>query len=402
MIPRRRPPFGVGHVIKAIFGCWNRASVADVEEAYARAYGMPYAVLLPSGRAGICWALQATIGDGTRVICTAYTCWVVWEAIARSGGQLHLVDVKENSFLMDEVAMRQAQVGNYGIVLPEIYGYTYDLSRLAQQATTAPKIRIVDMAMTVPTSEHFVRLADSDFAVISFGAGKCMYAGWGGLGFTRDAKLASSVKEIRNQSLSRPDMALTLRRSLRMLALNVMYERFAYGSLRKMKGARQIIRERLHPHPAASSLHLSWEKPPSKEWFLPTTYVDRNLMLYNLEQAERYIQHRTLLAERYQHNLRGTAGLVCPEMPPYALSHYTIRVSARVRPLVVKYLLKAGIEVSTIFDFPKSLPKRQFPHASKTASEILNLPLYTNLCFGDIDRISESLVHGCFKYSQGT
>jgi dTDP-4-amino-4,6-dideoxygalactose transaminase len=399
MIPQRRPPFGVGHVIKSIFGCWNRPIVADVEEAYARAFGMPHAVLLPSARAGICWALKATIEKGTRVICTAYTCRVVWEAIARSGGQLHLVDIKENSFLMDEDAIKVAQIGNYAIVLSEIYGYTYDLSQITLQPTNTQKIRIVDMTMTVPTAEHFVRLDESDFAVISFGAGKCMYAGWGGIGFTRDTKLASSVKNIRNQTLLRPGMAQVLKRSLRMLALNLMYERFAYGFLKKIKDARQLIRERVHPHPTDPSLHLSWEKPPSKEWFLPTTYVDRSLMLYNLEQADRYIEHRRSLADRYERSLRGTACLVCPEIPPYTLSHYAVIVKPAMRPLLVNYLLKAGIEVSTLFDFPKSLPKREFPHASKTASEILNLPLYTNLCFGDIDRISESLVRGCLKYS---
>jgi len=399
MIPRRRPPFGVGRVIKSIFDCWNRPTVADVEEAYARAYGMPHAVLLPSARAGICWALQATVEAETRVLTPAFTCFVVWEAVVRSGGQIHFIDNQESSFLMDYTRIKQAQVGNYAIVLPEIYGYTYDLSQIARQATTALKVRIVDMAMTVPTAEHFVRLADSDFAVISFGAGKCMYAGWGGMGFTRDAKLASNVRQIRDQSLSRPGMTLVLRRSLRMLALNVMYERFAYGALRKIKDVQRVIKERIHPHPTASSLHLNWEKPPSKEWFLPTTYVDRNLMLYNLEQAERYIERRKLLAERYERNLRGTDGLVCPETSFYTLSHYTVRVKPAVRSLLVNYLLKADIEVSTLFDFPKSLSKLEFPHANRTASEVLNLPLHTNLCFGDIDRISESVAHGCLKYS---
>jgi len=399
MIPRRRPPFGVGHVIKAIFGCWNRASVADVEEAYARAYGMPHAVLLPSARAGICWALKATIGDGIRVICTAYTCRVVWEAIARSGGQLHLVDVKENSFLMDEVAMKRAQVGNYGILLPEIYGYTYDLSQIARQATSAQKVRIVDMAMTVPTAEHFARLADGDFAVISFGAGKCMYAGWGGMAFTRNQELAGCVRQIRDQSLTSYSRWLSVRRGLRMVAFNLMYEPSAYGFLRKIKCAKQLLRKGLRNYRRSCRSFLSFEKPCSKEWFLPTTYVDRNLMLYNLEQAGRYIEHRKLLAERYQRNLRGTAGLVCPEIPPYTLSHYTVRVKPAVRPLLVNYLLKAGIEVSTIFDFPKNLSKREFPHASRTASEVLNLPLHMNLHLGDVDRISESVVRGCLKYS---
>lgn len=401
MIPRRRPPFGVGRVIKSIFDCWNRPTVEDVEKAYARAYGMPHAVLLPSGRAGICWALKATIGEGTTVLCTAYTCKVVWEAIVRSGGQLQLIDLKENSFLMDETALNNAQVGNYAIVLCEIYGYTYDLYQISQQATAIPAIRIIDMAMTVPVREHFERLTNTDVAIISLGSGKCMYTGWGGMAFTRDAKLASNVRQIRDQSLVRSNTALLLRRSLKMLALNLMYTRFTYGSLKRVKNARQAIRQHLHRHPGTYtfSSHLGLKKPLSKEWFLPSTYVNLSLMLHNLRHAEEYARERITLAHRYHNNFKGVAGITRPDIARLPMSHYPIRVKSAVRPLIRKYLSKVGIDVGILFSFPRSLSKSKFPHASKTSSKILTLPLYKGLSLGDIDRISESVVRGCLKYS---
>ena len=399
MIPRRRPPFRAGRVIKSIFSHPNRATVEKVEKAYEQAYRVPHVVLLPSCRAGICWALKATIKQGCRVICPTFTCFVVWEAVARSGGQLYLIDAEENGFLMDYGSVKRAQVGDYAIVLCEIYGYTYDLSKIARATATDSVIRIVDMAMTVPTREHFERLEDGDFAVTSFGAGKCMYAGWGGMGFTHNAKLATRVRQIRDESLVRCNTSLLASRSLKMLALNVMHERFAYGFVRRVKDSKQDMKRHLRHRPGGSASYLNCEKQPSKEWFLPSTYVERNLMLYNLEQAKRYAQHRKTLAQRYQHNLRGISGLVCPELPPDALSHYTIRVNPSVRPLLRNYLLKAGVDTSTIFTFPDSLPKSRFPHTSRISSEVLTLPLNIDLDLSDIDRISESVIRGCSKYS---
>jgi dTDP-4-amino-4,6-dideoxygalactose transaminase len=254
------------------------------------------------------------------------------------------------------------------------------------------------MAMTVPTKEHFERLSDNDFAVVSFGAGKCMYTGWGGMGFTRDTNLSKSVRQIRNQSLSSCNTILVLKRGLRMLSLNLMYKRFTYGSLKKIKDARQAIKQRLHPKAGGSASYLNSEKPLSKEWFLPTTYVDRHLMLYNLRHAREYAKRRVTLAQHYHNNFKGVAGIIRPDIASYAMSHYTIRVKHAVRPLIRNYLCKAGIDVGTLYDFPNSLSNSEFPNASKIASEVLNLPLSINLSLADIDRITESVVRSCSKY----
>jgi dTDP-4-amino-4,6-dideoxygalactose transaminase len=399
MIPQRRPPFSVGRVIKSIFDCSNSSTVEQIEKAYAQTYSIPHAILLPSCRAGICWALQAKMGAGTRVLCPAFTCFVVWEAIIRSGRQLQLIDNEEDGFLMDKTAMKQAQKEEYCIVLCEIYGYTYNLSEIAHHSEETPVFRIIDMAMTVPAREHFERLLDSDFAVISFGAGKCIYAGWGGMAFTRDEKLARDVKEIRDRTVLHSNMTLILRRSLRMIALNIMSEPFAYGFLKNVKDATRVVTRFLRPTRQVPLSFFSCERPLSEEWFLPSTYVDRNLMLHNLSRIEEYKTYRQALSERYHKNLCEVSGLIRPKLSPYALSHYTIRVKPSFRPFICSYLLKDGIEVSTLFDFPNSLSKSEFPHASRIASEVINLPLDVTLSLSDIDRISESVSEACLKYN---
>ncbi len=399
MIPHRKPPFGLRTITRAIINWSGSASAEQVENAYAQAYDMPYAILLPSCRAGICWALKTAANHKTRVLCTAYVCRVVWEAIRRSEGKLHLIDLGKNSFLMNEDRLRNEQVGNYALVLCEVYGYSYDLLKIARQSTTAPAVRIIDMAMTVPTKEHFERLGKSDFAVTSFGAGKCMYAGWGGMAFTHDADLAEKVRQIRNGSLTSANGASSLQRPLKMLGVNLMYKRLMYGFLKRARDIRETAKKFRNSRTHNAASYPNAQKPPSKEWFSPPTYVERNVMLYNLQHAPEYAQQRTSLVQRYHKNFEGVTEITRPDISPFPMSHYTIRVGPEIRHRLRKYLWGRGIDTGTLFDFSGTLSPDEFPNAGKTASSILNLPLTNKLNPYEIDRISEFVIRGCLKYS---
>ena len=394
MIPPRRPQFGIEHIISSVFRRSNGISIERVEDAYAQTYRMPYAVLLPSGRAGICWALKAKITPGTPVLCTAYTCAVVREAILRSGGQLCLVDIQEDGFLMDEEAVKPAQTGNYAMVLCEIYGYTHDLSRLTMQATDSPTVRIVDMAMAVPTREHFERLADNDFAIMSFGVGKSMYAGWGGIGLTRNGELAGKIHEMRDSSIARSNFLIVLKRGMRIMAKNLSNVPVSYGFIRTVKGAGKAKRRRSTSGSVEPAVMSIVHQPVTSKWYMPTTYIDRCLMLQNLRCIEKYCNHKKALERRYHDNLEGVRGIIRPKPSDRALSHYPIRVSSDIRPLLKKYLLKTGFDVETIYFFPSGFSKSDYPNASRATGEVLDLPLYFKLSMNEVDRLCKNIACG--------
>jgi len=402
MVPPRRPQFSAGRVVSSVFGCSDRISVERVEDAYAQAYGMPYAVLLPSCRAGICWALKAKIKPGDPVLCTAYTCAVVREAIVRSGGKLQLVDIQEDGFLMDEEAVKHARDGNYAIVLCEIYGYTHNLSRISERTTDAPTVRIVDMAMAVPTIEHFERLADSDFAVMSFGVGKCMYAGWGGMGLTRDAELAEKVREMRDSSIGRCSFFVVLERCIRMMAKNLSNIPAVYGFVRTAKGAGKAIWHCSMSGSTKQIIESAAHQPVSSKWYVPTTYIDRRLMLHNLKHTTQYCNQKKALERRYHDKLEGIDGIIRPKPSDHVLSHYPIRVNSDIRPLLKKYLLKAGFDVETLYFFPSGFSKSDYPNASRATVEVLELPLYVKLNISDVDRLCENIACGIEHLSKSS
>lgn len=390
MISPVRPPFGVGRVAGSILSALKRPAVEQIEDAYAQVCGMPHVVLLPSCRAGMNWLLRSCVKNDVPVICPAFTCMVVWESVVRAGLKLKIIDTAENGFLMDETALIAAQETEHAIILCEIYGYTYDLSKITHHSTTRPAVRIVDMAMTVPTWKLFERLDDDDFAFISFGSGKTIYAGWGGMGFTRNESLAERVRKTRDTSLARSDFLLAAKRGIKMVALNLLHEPFAYGLLKKVKETKSSVPQRSSAsRPPRRTIYSLAEQPPSREWFVPTTYIDRHLMLYNLQRFEQYREKRIKLAQRYHHNFEGIAGIIRPETSSEALSHYTIRVNSGTREPLRQRLWSEGVDAGTQFFFPLSFSKTEYPNASRTASEVLNLPMDFRLNTNDVDRISD-------------
>ena len=391
MIAPHRPTFGLRTVIASLVTGGERKNVQALERAFAEQSGCPAAVWLPSARAGICWALRGSIGADTKVFGPAFTCAAVHEAIARSGGYPVVLDAAADGFLMDEKALLHSQSGKNALVLCEVYGHAYDLEQVSQSVPSRPLVRIVDMAMSVPHRRLFDRLQASDFAVISFGAGKSMYSGWGAVGIARSSALAQEVRQQRDAMLYGPSASLWCRRSAEILARTAGQHPLLYSSAGRL---RLPAPSQAPAEPAADTIPAVWveDTPMDSLWRLPSTPVDRGLALWNLKRAGRFHEIRVALARRYHDNLKSARDILRPLATDAALSHYTVRVGAARRAQAQRCLSEAGIKALTLWDFSRRLDRGEFPHASRLSSEVLNLPLSTWMTPTDVDHISEVLI----------
>jgi dTDP-4-amino-4,6-dideoxygalactose transaminase len=384
MIPRHRPPFGLWGLLAALSTTLRNVSVEEIEAAYAKAFDLPQVVLLPSARAGICWALRAAVSPNTCILGPAYTCRVVHEAIVRVGCGFRFIDNAPEGFLMDSGQLALEQTGDYALVLCEIFGLAYDLQSLRAAEKNAPRLRILDVAMTVPVPATFGRLEGSDFAAVSFGLGKCLYAGWGGLGITRDEVLANEVRNQRDRLLHKESISLRLGRCAEIIMRTVAHERILYGALKKLRAEA-----------AEDSAFPPWsgDQDLSGEWYLPSAPVDRGLTLYNLQRSFELYERRIALCRRYHDNLAHAPGITLSSCSPHAMSHYTIRVPADYRGPMRQALLRSEIDTGTLFHLPSYLSPTEFPNAGKISEEVINLPLDAHLSEADVDYISECVLH---------
>ncbi|OQB54971.1 MAG: UDP-4-amino-4-deoxy-L-arabinose--oxoglutarate aminotransferase [Deltaproteobacteria bacterium ADurb.Bin151] len=388
MIPRYRSPFGFSTIVSGLVGgCFN-ISISSIEEAYANHFHMPYSVLLPSCRAGMSWALEINNASHKNVLCSAFNCPTVFEAILRAGSELVIADIEHDSFLLEHKSIKLLNCQS--LVLSEIYGYTYDLNLWAL-TDSLPGIRIIDMAMTVPSLHHFQRLRRTDFAVLSFGTGKCLYAGSGGIGFSHDKNLVREVRKWRDKCIEKETLLLFIKHSLEILSRSIIREPALYGFYFKRSTLKRLIKDENDDGIILDQLDYV-KQPLSKEWYTPTTYIDRYLMFYNLKCASGYIEKRIAIAKRYRINLNGVDGLILPPISSDALSHYTIRVNHHLRDKLIHYLFGMGIETGTLFFFSRLFNRRNFPNAASTAAEIINLPIDVRMLLSDVDRICNCLL----------
>jgi dTDP-4-amino-4,6-dideoxygalactose transaminase len=413
MIPLHRPGFGLGTVLASLLSEKGSRSLRRLEEAYTEASGGVWAVWLPSARAGIGWALRASLDSPAKVIGPSFSCTVVHEAMVRSGGELHLVDPGPESFLMEPQSVSVLERGRHALVLCEVYGHTYGLAELERNAVSPPVVRVVDMAMSVPCPALFERLRPHDFAVISFGNGKSMYAGWGGIGFTRERALADAVGRLRDLAAAPGDSKLLLRRALGIGLRTAAHYPWVYGlSWRLWYRGRPMLRRAggvlrptcsTEPGPSGpaggeAQIPQAWfdEHTCAPEWRLPSTHLDRGLALWNLRQAHSFHTARLALARRYAENLEAVKGIIRPAASSSALSHYTVRIDAAIRNTVKQRLWEKGVYTISLWTFPAHLDRQRFPNTFRLSSEVINLPLSPWMSTDDVDRVCE-LLSGAVK-----
>jgi len=404
MIPRHSLPFGIRKVLSVLVSATPDISVPDLEKACADLLGVRAAILLPSVRAGIRMVVQAAGGPGMIVAGPAYTCDTVHQAMALSSAGVRLVDPAAGSFLMSPDAVYAASEPGCALVFSEVYGIPYGREMLRTASRKGPCVRILDMAMSVPVLERTRRLEARDVALFSFGWGKPLYAGWGGIACFQDLELAGRVRELRDRGTAPESTGLRFQRGCSTLLQVAMNQRRVYGLFheqhiyRRFKNAASPRKERvplpmtqgdvLHPLPERSGRRLS------PEWTRPMTALNRDLALHNLRNAVRNADLRRAQAAIYSQCLVEPGlvqGLGSETLPQ---SHFPIRLPSALRDAMCDYLRGRGIDTGTLFPLPAGLGRDQYPHAAGAADEVVTLPLGPGLTVEEVRMISRRVQEG--------
>ncbi|MFO1457859.1 MAG: DegT/DnrJ/EryC1/StrS family aminotransferase [Verrucomicrobiota bacterium] len=386
MIQPHGPSFGFRSIAGSLLG--QEIRLEDLEEAYAERVGCPGAVWLPSARAGICWSLKAAMAEEARVRAPAFTCPAVHEAVVRSGASLELADAAKTGFLMDPQWLDRQTSQPHAVVLCAIYGHVYPPMSNEGQSNLSGVFRVWDLAMSVPELALLHSLGERDFAVVSFSRAKCMFAGYGAIGLTRDLELIREVRRLRDAALVRAGRSSLLTRLYEVSRPTLLAVPWINAMAKRVRSSRP---KDAPVRPVATPLPSAWSDGTRFEGAVASTRLDRGLALRNLIHADAGIRKRLDLASRYSRNLAGARGILLPEPSPHALSHYTIRVPGPTRTLLRQRLYDAGICTTTLWRFPTWLEPDQFPNAHRLSLEVVNLPLSVTLSLSDVDRICDLL-----------
>jgi len=404
MIPRHSLQFGVGEILSLWVSPMPTVDPSDLEKAYAETLGVPAVILLPSVRAGIHMVIEATSEPGMIAVGPAYTCETVHEALALSRASTRLVDLAPNSYLMSPDGIFAATEPGCALVLSEVYGIPYDQEVLQNASRKGPRVRILDMAMSIPAPERVQRLEARDVALFSFGWGKPMYAGWGGIACFQDLELAGRVREIRDRWSAPESFSLRYRRTCSILFQVAMNQRHFYGLSheRRLYHLYKTVTSSQNKQGRASTTRgNAVQFAPGRvgqalprKWTRPTTLLNRRLALYNLRRSMQNADLRRQQAEIYSKWLVESGIVRGPGRNALPQSHFPIRLSSAVRNRMCDYLRGRGIDTSTLFSLSAELSRDRYPHAAETASEVVTLPLGPTITLDEVQMISRCVQDG--------
>ena len=349
-------------------------------------------------------AIQATNGPNVTVAGPAYTCDAVHDALALSRACTRLVDLAPNSFLMPSGGISAATGPGCTLVLSEVYGIPYDQETLQDGCMKGLRVRILDMAMSIPVPERMQRLEARDVALFSFGWGKPMYAGWGGIACFQDTELAGRVREIRDRWSTLESPGLRFRRGCWTLFQVTMNQRHLYGVFherylyRLYKTTASLRNEQIQTSPTA--LQFAPGRKPNAlppEWTRPTTELNRRLALHNLRTSGQNAELRLRQAEIYSKCLVESGLLRGPGNNALPQSHFPVLFSPSVRDRMCDYLRGCGIDTSTLFPFPVGLDRDCYPKAAEVADEVVTLPLGPTVGIDEVQTVSRYVKDGMRK-----
>ena len=392
MIARHRPPQNLRSLLAALVsGKSLRPSLERIEARYAQLWNVEHVVWIPSARFGITHAVRQHPANLQTVYSAAFNCGAVFHAVRETDRDVRYLDTPPNSFLMDTARSPGPRAA---VILSEMFGQRFSAAQRSQPLVDEATQRIFDMAMSIPDASDFAPLRDQDVAVVSFGLGKSLYAGWGGLAVTSSDVMASRLRAERTNNLSAAGRLTSLKHDTKVLARMAAHLPLIYGPLRQRKGASTAATATFADQPFSRQTH---------EWHRSVSPLHALLALDNADRAQSWAAQRRTLAERYR---TAFADALTPEHLPAetndALSHFCLRVPADDRSAIRQQLWQQGIDAATLFPTPIDLcPVAQFPHAHAASGSVLNLPLSTQLTQAHIDRIVRAVRTAVLSVDEG-
>ncbi len=191
--------------------------VGQFEEKFATYIGAPYAVAVSSGTAALhLCALALEVTQGDRWLTTPLTFVASANCILYAGGQIDLVDIDPETYLMDldvlEQQLQSVPTGTYkGVVGVDFAGYPLDWNRLRQLADTYDLKLIEDSCHAPGARVHDGTGIEygcgdgslADLAIFSFHPTKHLTTAEGGIVTTGSKELYQKLIQLRNHGITR-------------------------------------------------------------------------------------------------------------------------------------------------------------------------------------------------------
>lgn len=371
-IGRSLPPaaaaIGGVDVWNGVVGAFTaRASVTAREQEVRDALGVAHVFAVSSGKAALRLALSVlkTLSPRTEVVIPAYTCFSVPAAIVHAGLRPVLCDINPSTFDFDHGQLQQVLTREtLCVVSHHLFGIPSDIERTRALCSARGIFVIEDAAQALDIGAS--RCAPGtmgDLGIFSFGRGKNVTCGSGGMIVTNSDRIAAAINEP-YRGLASPSAWETMK-DLAALVLMIVF-----------------IRPRLYWIPAA----LPFLRLGTTEF--PRTIAVRRLSGFKAGVLRRWRHHLTRSNQvrsataadlRRRLRFRCTSDLTRPLLRLPLLASNAREKQRLYSASQARGLGISGAYPSSIDQIPEmrlAVGVRRFPSATNVASRLITLPTH--------------------------
>jgi perosamine synthetase len=307
----------------------------EFEDCFTRYVGVPHAVALSSGTAGLHLGLVALgIGEGDEVILPSFTFIAAANAILHARATPVFVDIDARTLNLDPEKVERAITPRTRTILAV---HTFGIpANMAELLAIAQKhgLRVIEDACEALGAEYGGQRVGglADLGVFAFYPNKPITTGEGGMVTTRDARIADTIRALRNQGRRPQDGWLdhslpgyNFRISEMNCALGIAQMRRIDEILERRRAAAALYAEELRDVPNVT-LPLAAIENGKVSWFVFVVRVE------NRDELARSLAERGIACGKYFAPLHRQP-LFAPRVNPAGDFSVTEKVSAQTLAL---------------------------------------------------------------------
>lgn len=236
LTPRLKPYYTLSDWISAI-NIFQKKPIEKYEKEFAEKFENDYGTMFQHGRTGLYALLKVWGLEKDEVLCPAYTCVVVPNAIVLSGNVPVFVDSTKDSFNMDLRLLEEAITNKTrAIVVTHIFGYAMDVLAVQEIAQRAEKKHghkiyvIQDAAHSYGAKwqgELITKYGDA--SIFGSNISKIINSIFGGMVITNSHITNQKLKEWRKSNTKSSGVVKGLKRFIYFMAVNIAFNTYVYG-----------------------------------------------------------------------------------------------------------------------------------------------------------------------------
>ena len=370
---------------------WDGPEIEAFEKAFAEFVGVPHAITVPSGRAGLKFIIEGLeLPSGGEVIVPAFTYPIVPAVVKAAGCTLRFADCEMTALGIDPEALAtRVSPATKVILATHLYGVPCRIGEIQEIARGCGAIVIEDCAHACGARVGQQRTgAIGRAAYFSFETSKCINTLGGGMITTTDVALAERIRAIRARE-QRQGAAWLLKRlmttSFEALATSpLLFNLAVYPALRlvALKGGADD---------AVATAYVGDEDTVVAPRMGCYTNYQAALGLEQLGALGARNERRKANATRLMDALHELVAFQRAAGPDDESNYMLVTALFPDMEAMALQLLKLGVDTkrryirdcSRLFDTGE-----HFPNAARAEREALHLPAYPELSLAAIDHVA--------------